>query len=440
MSTENQDDTSEPTDPVEAAGKIIGEANAIIPKDGASIEVAIEKFDAALKILADESIEETDEKLHVHGWAEMGKANFQSNSGTSQGIEEAIQGYQRALKLFEAMKEPNPSHKADTAAVWGNIGHTQTRVGTKKVLEQATDCFLQSISILEELPWKENARYRHQLAATWLNLGNSLARQSNPAKPTERTVDAFEKAREIIGDLPVEDVTIGSLVASIHSSFGRAIMWSTEKSNLDQAVSSFEETIRVIAGIKDKKDPRLVMEMASAHANRANLLSRAPVSKESIEETLSSGEFALKMAAPNEKNHLFAAEISLSARRSICHAFGIMVEQQTQETKQQIHDRASDLLEDGLKLVKLWEERGADGLRPAAQHLFHLGCAFYCTQQPHFLPEFINENLDTKKPNPVMLESAKKTITEALSRIEKADASESEVANVLRKTLKTLEA
>ncbi|MDQ8202571.1 tetratricopeptide repeat protein [Pelagicoccus sp. SDUM812003] len=437
---ENEDPSPETPSPFEPARKAIAKADATAQRDPRAIEEAIKGFDEALALLDDASLEEGTEKQHLRGWAVMGKANAQVNTHTKEGIEAGIQGYQEALKHFEAIKEPNPSHLADIAAVWGNIGHTQFRTGQKEALAQAENCFHQAISILEKLPWKENARFRHQLAATYLNLGNAFARQSNPAKPEVRTINAFEAALRILEDQPVEEFAIGSLVANIRSSVGRALMWSSDKSNLQQAVASFDETIRVLAKIKQKDDPRLAMEMASAHANRANLLSRAQPSKESIQETISSSEFALRIVKGHEENNLLAAEVSLSARRSLCHAFGLIIGGQSAEKQQEIHDKASDLLEDGLKLVKTWESRGARGLRPSAQHLFHLGCAFYCTQQPHFLPEFVNENLNLEEPDQVMRESAERTIKEALSRMEKADAADSEVANVLKKTLAKVEA
>ncbi|EDY84665.1 hypothetical protein VDG1235_4298 [Verrucomicrobiia bacterium DG1235] len=435
---ESQTPENTPSSPLDAARQAIAQADAIAQKDRNAHAEAVKGFDHALELLADPAVEASDAKHHLLGWAEMGKANALANSDTTEGVEKAIAGYQVALKHFEAIQEKSPSHKADIAAVWGNIGHTQSRVPQKEALEQATNCFRQSIVLLDELPWKENIRYRHQLAATWLNLGNVYARQSNPQKPEQRTIDAYEKSLEVIDDLPTEEASIGALVAGVRSSLGRALMWSSDKSNLDLAISSFEETIRVIGGIKDKSDPRLGIEIASAHANRANLLSRVPPSSESVQQTIQSCEFALKIAGPNEKTHLVAAEISLSARRSYCHAFGMLIAAQKPEAQQEIHDKASDLLEDGLKLVKHWESKGAQGLRPSAQHLFHLGCAFYCTQQPHFLPEFIKENLDAEKPDATMRQSAQKTVEEALNRIQKSDAADSEVATALNATLEKL--
>ncbi|MDQ8181218.1 hypothetical protein [Pelagicoccus sp. SDUM812005] len=437
---ENSPSQDTPNNPLAAVQQAIAQADAIAQKDRNAYAEAVKGFDHALELLAAPEIESSDATRHLSGWAEMGKANAYSNSDTQEGIEKAIAGYQVALKHFESIDEQADSHKADIAAVWGNIGHTQSRVPTKETLEQATNCFRQSAAILQELPWKETPRYRHQLAATYLNLGNVYARQSNPQKPEQRTVDAYQKALETVGDLPLEEAPIGALVASIRASLGRALMWSADAENLKLAIASFDETIKVLAGIKDKSDPRLVIEMGSAHANRANLFSRAQPTNETVQETIKSSEFALKIAEPNEKTHLVAAEISLSARRSYCHAFGMLIGNQKPEAQAEIHDKASDLLEDGLKLVKYWEEKGAQGLRQAAQHLFHLGCAFYCTQQPHFLPEFIQENIDADKPDPVMRQSAEKTVAEAIERIQNSDAKDSEVAGALQSTLNILKA
>ncbi|MBC2605901.1 tetratricopeptide repeat protein [Pelagicoccus albus] len=435
---ENQPPANEAPDALEPARKAIAQADAIARKDRTAFAEAVKGFEEAITLLNAPEIEESDSKQHLLGWAEMGKANALSNSDTKDGIEKAIAGYQVAIKHFEQIKDKRESHKADIAAVWGNIGHTQSRVPNKETMEQATDCFRQSITLLEQLPWKETPRFQHQLAATWLNLGNVYARLSNPQKPAQRTIDAYEKALEVIEGMPAEEAPVGALIAGIRASLGRSLMWSAEKSHLDLAIASFDETIRVIAAIKEKNDPRLAIEMGSAHANRANLFSRLKPTPETVQETIKSSEFALKIAEPNEKTHLVAAEISLSARRSFCHAFGMLIGNQKPEAQQEIHDKASDLLEDGLSLVKFWEQKGAQGLRQSAQHLFHLGCAFYCTQQPHFLPEFVRDNLNMESPDQVMRQSAEKTVEEAVARIEKSDSPKPEVIESLKSVLEEL--
>ena len=55
---------------------------------------------------------------------------------------------------------------------------------------------------------------------------------------------------------------------------------------------------------------------------------------------------------------------------------------------------ASDIVDEGLTLVRLWEQRGITQLRPLAARLFRFGARLYRIRQPHFLPEYLLENLD----------------------------------------------
>jgi hypothetical protein len=54
---------------------------------------------------------------------------------------------------------------------------------------------------------------------------------------------------------------------------------------------------------------------------------------------------------------------------------------------------ASDAIDDGLALARECDRRGAADLRPLAARLFRLGAQLYRVHQPHFLGEFVCENL-----------------------------------------------
>ncbi len=428
-------------DPLDAARKAITHADSIAQQDRAAYQAAVAEFDQAIAMLAAPELEASKKRRHLQGWAEMGKANALVNSDTREGIERGLVGYQAAIAHFEKIEEPEPSHRADIAAALGNIGHAQTRLGQEENIKAARVSFRRSLEILETLPWQKELRYQHQLAATWLNLGNNLARSANPTKPEPSTIEAFEKGLRFIEETPSTEIEVAALRAGLNSGLGRALMWSSDSEQLKRSIDCFEASIKTIGEVpeRERQSPRFLLEAASAHANRANLLTRADVTKESIQETLKSAEIALRFSSTSEQDHLLAAEVSLSARRSICHAFGIIINNQTPEAQQQMHEKATDVLEDGLKLAQLWQRRGATGLQASTHHLFHLGCAFYCTQQPHFLPEFIMENIGEKPYDPVMLESARKILAEAMRRIQEADAADSEVAQALNKTLADLE-
>ena len=61
-----------------------------------------------------------------------------------------------------------------------------------------------------------------------------------------------------------------------------------------------------------------------------------------------------------------------------------------------VHD-ATDLADEGLDLVRKWERRGIDRFRNLASDLFRFGARVCAHYQPHFLNEFISEQLDPEQ-------------------------------------------
>ena len=58
-----------------------------------------------------------------------------------------------------------------------------------------------------------------------------------------------------------------------------------------------------------------------------------------------------------------------------------------------VHE-ATDLADEGLALVRPWESVGTTRFRALAYDLFRFGARVYALYQPHFLDEFIDENMD----------------------------------------------
>ena len=58
-----------------------------------------------------------------------------------------------------------------------------------------------------------------------------------------------------------------------------------------------------------------------------------------------------------------------------------------------VHE-ATDAVDDGLALVRSWEQRGVRCFRPLAFDLFRFGARVYARYQPQFLEEFIDDNLN----------------------------------------------
>jgi hypothetical protein len=69
-----------------------------------------------------------------------------------------------------------------------------------------------------------------------------------------------------------------------------------------------------------------------------------------------------------------------------------------------VHD-ATDLVDEGLSLVRYWEQRGLTHFRGLAADLFRFGARVYGGYQPHFLSEFVRENMDPRRSSRGYVES-----------------------------------
>jgi len=70
-----------------------------------------------------------------------------------------------------------------------------------------------------------------------------------------------------------------------------------------------------------------------------------------------------------------------------------------------VHE-ATDLADEGLGLVREWEQKGVSRFRAIACDLFRFGARVYAMYQPHFLEEFIHENRDPAHSSPGYVNSA----------------------------------
>src|SRR5262249_17419924 len=69
-----------------------------------------------------------------------------------------------------------------------------------------------------------------------------------------------------------------------------------------------------------------------------------------------------------------------------------------------VHE-GTDMVDDGLSLVRHWERRGVSRFRKLASDLFRFGGRVYARYQPHFVDEFIRDNIDPRQSSPASVES-----------------------------------
>src|SRR5690606_25640664 len=105
----------------------------------------------------------------------------------------------------------------------------------------------------------------------------------------------------------------------------------------------------------------------------------------------------LILIAPVESSDPLAADVGLKARRALGEAIGhlLVATDAERDAADLLADEAGEAMDGGLALVRHWESHGVTQHRELAARLYRLGAQLYLAHQPHFLAEFLLENLDS---------------------------------------------
>jgi len=220
-----------------------------------------------------------------------------------------------------------------------NRGHELLLRGDEASLNAALDAYNEAIALFRTVPVAENPSWVNSLGAALMNRGQLLHR--------------------------------------LHG-VGQAAL----------ALAAFDEAaalLRLLAAV-DNPWPR--RNFTGTLVNRANLL-------------LDLGQFAaaeqvareaLALALPHERAHLIDADLALKARRALGDALGRLLVA-SGANQDEIARQASDVVDDALALIRHWSAPAGTSFRLLAMRFFRYGAQLYRFHQPHFLAEFLEENL-----------------------------------------------
>jgi len=294
---------------------------------------------SSVRILDPEEIEATD------AWASsfMQEGIRLTQSGNDA---EALLYFDRALELRGRLPTEVPIHAYGLAACWLNRAESLTRLGpTYHGL--ALHAYDEALALLRPLSLSDDARFPKRLAIAHQNRALVLAAQNPPA-----TVDA---------------------------------------------VAALVNAIAVLDHAEAMDSPQREYLLAVACMNLANIQAseNTVVSDRAAQE---SARRALALVKTHEHEDGAATEAGLKARHVLCQIAGrrLSVRAGSETVMEDVHD-ATDLAEEGLGLVREWERRGVDRFRNLGSDLFRFGALVYAYFQPHFLHEFVNEQLDPEQ-------------------------------------------
>ena len=264
--------------------------------------------------------------------------------GTSQELSEAVQCYDHAIRLLQDYQAGDTESIQELAIAWMNRGNVLQKHSSVEAIQRAVESYDQAIALFSELPSTDDSALINSLGAAWLNRAHAL--QQLGISHQSEAIRSCEQAVTILGRLPLETHLAGRLnLAGAHINFAHLILASTDKKRYEHA-----------------------------HAAAAA---------------------ALKLSVEHELKRAGFAEIGLKARRVLCEVIGQwLIESNEPPRHHQLIATASDAVDTGLTLARRWESLDASQFRPLAERLFRFGTAFYRRHQPHFLADFVLENVD----------------------------------------------
>lgn len=159
------------------------------------------------------------------------------------------------------------------------------------------------------------------------------------------------------------------------------------------ALADFGEAARLLKAITSTTPwPR--RNLAGVFINRANLL----LDLERPADAAHDAREARHESVATARTELVDADLTLKAARVLCDALGQLVVTTGADQESLARD-ASDTVDEALELARHWAARGTTIFHPLVQRLLVFGLQLYRFHQPHFLAEFIRENVPLADPD-----------------------------------------
>ena len=283
---------------------------------------------------------------------------------------------------------------AALAAEWMRQGHAlEAQATTAEALTAALRCYDQAVAALRAVPLGPDPRLRRDLGVAWMNRGNILLTLATPATLID-AVQAYDEAIALLETLPfASPPDWRNSLAAAWMNRGHALHRQGTAASLAAALASHARAVALFQTLPLEAHPSFRYNLAGASLNHANAL----LDTGDFPAARASAHRALELVAPTERDDPAAADLALKLRRTLCDSLGqlLVAPDADRAAQNALACEASDLVDDALALVRHWETRGLDAFRPLATRLLRFGAQLYGTHQPHFLAEFLLENLDS---------------------------------------------
>ena len=264
--------------------------------------------------------------------------------------------------------------------------------GDAAAAAEALVCFDHALELRRGLPIDQVPLLRYGLAACWVNRGDALMRLGDLSR-IPVAVQAYDEGIALLRGLPLgDDPKYPRRLAITHQNRGLALHTQGIE-RAAAAVAAFHDAIAIL----DHDDAALIPDrqylLAAVWLNLANARAVAATA-ESEPLARAAAQRAIGLVAALEDADADAAEVGLKARHVFCRTVASRLSRSGDVTPDDdVHD-ATDAVDEGLDLVRRWEQKGVERFRALASDLFRFGALVYERYQPQFLEEFVRENMD----------------------------------------------
>ena len=254
----------------------------------------------------------------------------------------------------------------------------------------------------------------HESSVAWMNRGSALQRFGDRDR-TAAALAAYDEAIARQRSLPFAH-NLAERVSLAAALMNRSLLLHRLHGvdRVPEALAASHEAESLLRPLLSADTPVFVRRnLAGTLVNRANLF----LDLGDASGGAHAAQAALAVVADVERREVDGARIALMARRALCDALGRQLVAPGFD-QDAIARAASDVVDEALALARHWSALGAGEFGPLVPRLYLFGARLYSVHQPHFLGEFLLEQLEVS-PTPELLTIATHALAAALTNLER---------------------
>lgn len=274
--------------------------------------------------------------------------------------------------------------EAATAAMRDGLRHLDA--GSRGAID-ALACFARALALRQQTETHDGLWRRYDLAGTWINIATARLLLGRDVDLSEAVL-ACDAAIARLRELTALDPRCCRRLAIAYHTRGRA--GQKRGHDVREAGADYAAAIATLEADEARLVPDRAYLLAASWVGLADVCA-SDGSADGRSRALHAAGQALALVRELETADDRAAEVALLARHAACRALAVTLAAggpSRSGPDDPVHF-ATDAADEGLALVRLWEQRGVTRFRQIACDLYRFGVAVYARYQPHFVGEYV---------------------------------------------------